>query len=560
MPAVQGNLQNLKPSQIRALERIYRRRFPADQAFSAEQAKELALLSRAIGRQIGVLIDRHGKPYMVLAGLSDSIYIPELPHVAPGRMRGLRLLHTHLSPELLSREDMMDLLFLRLDGAFVLSVDPEGNPSQWQAAWLAPPQIPQSVLAINGARQDSGCFLAKPRAWHDMACEHINIAREIEAVFSNSRMEIAASEGCAFLVSVSPEPAQTQELYLDELQALAESAGLTVGGRLIQRMAAPDPRLILGKGKLVELEVLALNARSDLLIFDGELTPAQLHNLADATERKVMDRTQLILDIFAQRATSSAGKLQVELAQLAYMQPRLAGKHKALDRLMGGIGGRGPGESKLETDRRKCRERMTAIRKDLERLKRQRALARRKRENRCIPLASLIGYTNAGKSTLLNTLTSSSVKAENRLFATLDPVTRRLRFPREREITISDTVGFIRSLPRELSEAFRATLEELKAADIFIHVADASHPELASQIAAVRKVLEDLDLLSTPSILVLNKADAIDAQTRESLESAYPTALLVSGLNGSGLDKLLQHLENELFMAKTIIKPDLAND
>ncbi|WP_165078681.1 GTPase HflX [Desulfovibrio sp. ZJ209] len=477
------------------------------------------------------------------------------------RLRGLRLLHTHLSPEGLTEEDLMDLLFLRLDAVIALSVNPEGEPVRWQAATLAP-----GGAAAPGAPP---CQVDEPRPWDRTAGDFAARAAEIEAALSALPAAPPSGPGAGFdagadagegagapcagralLVSVAPEPRAVQEQRLSELAELARTAGLAVCGRLIQRVARPDPHSILGKGKLAELEVMALRENADILVFDGELSPAQIHNLADITERKVIDRTQLILDIFAQHAASRAGRLQVELAQLRYMLPRLAGRNRALDRLMGGVGGRGPGESRLETDRRKVRERMTRLARELEKLRRQRGLARRGR--RGIPQAALVGYTNAGKSTLLNTLTRSRVLAENRLFATLDPATRRLRVPGEREVVIADTVGFIRNLPRELMDAFRATLEELAAADFLVHVADASHPDLLQQIASVETILEELGLHAVPRVLALNKWDRLPEPAREELRAAFPGAIPLSARNGEGLDALLRWLERQLALKRAM--------
>lgn len=469
------------------------------------------------------------------------------------RLRGLRLLHTHLSPEGLTEEDLMDLLFLRLDAIIALSVNPEGEPVRWQAATLAP-----------GGTATAGqppCQVDEPRPWDRTAADLAARAADIEAALSTlpaappSGLDAgdgpeAPCTGRALLVSVAPEPRPVQEQRLSELAELARTAGLAVCGRLIQRVARPDPHSILGKGKLAELEVMALRENADILVFDGELTPAQIHNLADITERKVIDRTQLILDIFAQHAASRAGRLQVELAQLRYVLPRLAGRNRALDRLMGGVGGRGPGESRLETDRRKVRERMTRLTQELEKLRRQRGLARRGR--RGIPQAALVGYTNAGKSTLLNTLTRSRVLAENRLFATLDPATRRLRVPGEREVVIADTVGFIRNLPRELMDAFRATLEELEAADFLVHVADASHPDLLQQIASVETILEELGLHQVPRVLALNKWDRLPGPAREELLAAFPGAMPLSARTGEGLDALSRWLERQLALQRAL--------
>lgn len=529
-----------------ALDRLYKRRFPLERVYANEQARELALLSHAINRQLGLLIDRSGKVQLVIVGDRNSIYIPDLPRLAQGKLRGWRLLHTHLSTAAINAEDMLDTLFLRLDCTVALTVNEEGEPLQWQGCWVMPQPAPDSLLELAGNPGPHSSYISVMRAWHDADLRHVEIAASIDAALPQSRGVNAAREN-AILVSVSSTPLPLQERNLDELAELAASAGLTPCDRLAWRVREPDPRLILGKGKLAELEIMALGANADTIIFDGELTPNQLNNLAQVTERKVIDRTQLILDIFAQRATTRTGKLQVELAQLNYMQPRLAGSHKAMDRLMGGIGGRGPGESRLETDRRKSRERMAALRRELERIKKQRKLARQKRLDSGIPLAALVGYTNAGKSTLLNILSRSATLVQNKLFATLDPVTRRLRFPEEREITVSDTVGFIRNLPAELLEAFAATLEELYNAAMLVHVADSSHPEMEQQIASVRNTLEELGLAETPALLVLNKCDKLKPQTRENLQAAWPNAIFISAATGEGLKELLEQIKNSFF-------------
>lgn len=532
-------MQGLKPSQLNALNRLFNRRFPAEDVYTIEQARELALLSRALGRQVGLLIDRKGRVQMVLVGEAGSILIPELPRGRTGqeRLRGLRLLHTHLSPDGISQEDLMDMLFLRLDAVIALNVNPTGDPVQWQAAHLLP----------SGAA-GKPYHLDAPQPWDRTAAQFTATAEALEEELARRGEDAreAADAPRALLVSVAAQPRILQERNLDELAELARTAGLTVAGRMAQRVAQVNPRLILGKGKVAELEVLALQGRAGMLVFDGELSPAQLHNLADITERKVIDRTQLILDIFAQHAVTRAGKLQVELAQLRYTQPRLVGKNRAMDRLMGGIGGRGPGETKLETDRRKSRERMARIRKELDQLRRQRAFTRARRSRQGIPLAALVGYTNAGKSTLLNRLTRSDVLVENKLFATLDPTTRRLRFPAEREIILADTVGFIRNLPKELMDAFRATLEELEAADLLVHVADASHPDLLQQISAVETILAEMELDRVPRLLVLNKWDQLAAPARAELADAFPLALPVSAKSGDGLNSLLEQLETDL--------------
>lgn len=524
MPAITGNLQGLKPSQLDALERLYKRRFPREQVFSHDQARELALLSRGIGRQIGLLIDRRGKVFLVIAGDAARVMIPELPKGGAD----LRLLHTHLNEDGLSREDLLDMLFLKLDAVVALTVGDSGEPGQWQYGVLQPEgKDPYAVSPL--------------RSWHENSWDfHENFQER------KNRTTPRESPDRAVLISVSTEPIHIQEGNLDELALLAKTAGLTVGDRLIQRVPAINPQFILGKGKLAELEIMALNANADLLVFDGEISPGQLNNIAETTRRKVIDRTQLILDIFARHAVTGAGKLQVELAQLAYAQPRLTGKHNALDRLMGGIGGRGPGESRLEMDRRKSRERMAHLRRELEKLRARRGRMRQNRERRGNPIISLVGYTNAGKSTLLNRLTNSSIITADRLFATLDPTARRLALPGNKKAIILDTVGFIRNLPRELMDAFSATLEELDKSDLLLHVVDASAADVWRQLDSVNEILRNLGLDEKKSLLVFNKCDCIDEGRKQDLKEAYPNAQFVSAHDGRGIAAMLEQISTEI--------------
>ena len=531
---------------MKALNRLGQRRYPVAGGYSPEQAHELAALSRLISRQIGLVIDRQGRVSMVIVGDTSSIMIPQLPHArtGAGRLRGLRLLHTHLVPEGLSREDLMDLLFLRLDSISVLTVDEWGQPMQFQNAHLMPPEP---------GKEDSGYTAGELMPWDRVEINFTEQAEHLEQEFGRV-IDDAVSTGTdadavrAVLVSVALDPRPVQERHLAELAELARTAGVSVTGSMIQRVASIHPRHILGRAKLAELEVLALQGQASLIIFDGELSPAQLNSLAELTERKVMDRTQLILDIFAKHAVTKAGKLQVEMAQLQYSLPRLSGRDRSLDRLAGGIfGNKGRGETKLELDRRRIRERITRIRKDLDELRRQRFHTRARRARQGLPLAALVGYTNAGKSTLLNTLTKADVLSENKLFATLDPTTRRLRFPKERELVLADTVGFIRSLPKELTEAFRATLEELEAADLLIHVVDASHPERDQQMESVERILADMELQNVPRITLMNKWDCVPAGDRVAFLLDRPDAIPVSALTGAGLEKAAAAIERMMF-------------
>ena len=360
----------------------------------------------------------------------------------------------------------------------------------------------------------------------------------------------------AILVSVTSGYVDEAEESLTELQELALSADVVVLDKIIQRRPKIDPKTLLGRGKLEELLIRSMRLGADLIIFDSELTPTQVRILSEATDLKVIDRPQLILDIFAQRAQSREGKLQVELAQLKYMLPRLVmGQNSAFSRLAGGIGGRGPGETKLETDRRRVRDKIAQLEKQVEGLRRQRYERRKNRTQRNLPLVSLVGYTNAGKSTLLNSLTQSAVYAEKKMFATLDPTSRRLRLPYEREVIINDTVGFIRDLPETLVAAFRATLEEISDSDLLLHVVDASNPAALQQIASVDKILTELHLNEIPQFVVLNKTDLADAEALDVLkrqisldkDAAY---VAVSAIQPKTLNALVEAV------AETIVVPE----
>jgi GTP-binding protein HflX len=335
---------------------------------------------------------------------------------------------------------------------------------------------------------------------------------------------------------------------VNELRELCRTAGVRVMGVIEQRRPEADPKTLIGRGKLEEVLIRAMQLDANVLIFDPDLTPIQAHAIADFTDLKVIDRTMLILDIFAQRAKSRDGKLQVELAQLRYRLPRLHEKNTMMSRLTGGIGGRGPGETKLEENRRRARERIHRLEKEIDRFSAQRAGRRAERVRRGLPVVAIVGYTNAGKSTLLNTLTRSDVLAEDRLFATLDPTTRRLRLPKEREIIVADTVGFIRDLPRDLARAFRATLEELDEADLLLHVVDAADPAREQQIGAVEAILSDLGLAETRRILVMNKVDLLSEEDRARLAHADGDLLVVaiSARDGASTGALLEAVEAAL--------------
>ncbi|MDY6836980.1 MAG: GTPase HflX [Thermodesulfobacteriota bacterium] len=500
---VHGNVGGLKASQVRRLNNLYRRRTLPAYIVSPELTKAVCQLSFEIRRQIGLLIDRRGWIAFVLVGTYQQIMIPNLEKYRSGggRLKGLRCVHTHLQQEPLTQDDLMDLALLNLDLMAAITVDKQGRPHSIHAAHLLPE-------GVNGANWE----ILPPLGLSQLDMDCYGLIRSLESEFARKlpAQRVKGAWQRAVLIGVTTAPRRVAEDSMAELRELAESSQIAVVDAVIQHRRRADPRFLMGQGKLSELVILALQKGADLLIFDQELNPSQVRSIADLTALKVIDRTQLILDIFARRARSREGKIQVELAQLKYLLPRLTGKGTAMSRLTGGIGGRGPGETKLEIDRRRVRDRIVHLEKSLASVQKQRAQRRAKRNKKGLPILSIIGYTNAGKSTLLNTLTRSSVLAESRLFATLDPTSRKKRLPKEAEVIITDTVGFIRELPRELITAFRATLEELEDADLLIHVIDISNPRCEHQVKSVEQILENLHLDEIRVLRVLNKQDLVD--------------------------------------------------
>ena len=504
MKRIYGHKRGLKPSQLKQVENLYRRRIPPELIISPELRRDVCQLSAALNRQIGLLIDRLGRITHVLLGDAQEIFIPDLSayRVAADRLRGLRCVHTHLRPEALSTDDLTDLALLRLDLMAAMEIGPEGQPG------------PIHWATVNPARNRKTPFQHQEtlRTSDDLDIGCSSLLQALESEFAQARAKIKRVKGVerAFLISVSTAPRKKAMDALAELRELARTNGIEILDTILQLPKKIDPRFLMGRGKLKETALLALTHDATLLVFDQELNPSQSRSISEQIDLKVIDRTQLILDIFAQRAQTREGKLQVELAQLRYLLPRLTTKNKAMSRLTGGIGGRGPGETKLEINRRRVRDRITRLDKSLKSVQKNRQQQRSRREKRGLPIISIIGYTNAGKSTLLNTLTRSAVVAENKLFATLDPSSRRLKFPREREVIITDTVGFIKDLPKELLVAFRATLEELSGADLLLHVIDVSNPRYMAQVRSVERLLADLRLDSIPEVRALNKIDRID--------------------------------------------------
>ncbi|MCK4509866.1 MAG: GTPase HflX [Desulfuromonadales bacterium] len=503
---IHGSTSGLKSSQVKALERIYQRRLPTGEVITPELARYLTEQSRELRRQIGLVVDRSGVVKYVVLGDDREIVIPDLTSFGLGRsgLRGLRCIHTHLKGESLSQDDLNDLALLRLDMMVSVAVGEDGLPGSVEFAHLIPPN-PDGQIHL----------LQKISSIHNWDLDFATFIRALDVELEQSRsasFDLGDSRERAILLSVTQAPLREAEDGMDELSELARTADVVVLDRIMQRSRKMNPRSLMGEGKLKEVVISALHKGATLLVFDQDLSPVQARTIAAMTDLKVIDRSQLILDIFARRAHTLDGKVQVELAQLKYILPRLSGKGTAMSRLMGGIGGRGPGETKLETDRRRIRDRITRLEKQLKSLSKGRLQRRQRRIKTGVPIVSIVGYTNAGKSTLLNALTQSEVFTEDLLFATLDTSTRRLRFPKEREVIITDTVGFIKQLPKSLMGAFKATLEELVDAHYLLHVVDISNPRFEEQIRAVDRILRDLDLEEIPRILVFNKIDLIPAE------------------------------------------------
>jgi len=480
----------------------------------------------------------------VVVGGPFGIWIPDLSDYRIGsgpRLRGLRCLHTHLKGESLTHDDFTDLALLRLDLMASIEVLDRGLPGKISVANLIP---------LNEKGENWRCWEPLPVTNLEVNCQHLIQALEDEFARIQKGRKAGDTRDRAILVHASSAPKSFIEDSLNELSDLADSAGVVVLDKISQRRHHFHPRYLMGREKLMDFSIRAFQRGADLLIFDQELNPSQMRSIADLTDLRVIDRTQLILDIFAQRAHSREGKLKVELAQMKYLLPRLTTKDSGLSRLTGGIGGRGPGETKLEIDRRKVRDRIHQLSREIEEVNRNRKLRRSLRQKNQIPVISIIGYTNAGKSTLLNGLTKSRVYVENKLFATLDPTSRRLRFPRERNILITDTVGFLRNLPQDLLDAFRATLEESKEAALLLHVIDLSHPRFEEQMEAVEKILEELELNRIPLLRVFNKVDKVDPEIANRLGQAFG-AVCISALDPGTFPPLLEKVEEKLSLAPT---------
>ena len=523
---------------------------PVNQVVTVELARHLTSISRRLSRQVGVLIARDGTIRNVIVGDGHRLEIPEIGRLrgGSGRFRGLRLVHTHLRGEPLSNDDLNDLALLRLDLVAGIAAREDGLPGFVEFAFVLPPRpsgkesgSPFEKIRVPTVQQLDFDFLDNMRA----------LEREFSRLVRGSAGATPQERALAIGVSGSDE-------RLLELCNLIESAGVIRTGQIKQSRRRIHPVTVVGRGKLQEIALAGMQQQAEVAILDVDLKPAQARAFEDATGLRSIDRTQLILDIFAQRAKSRDGKLQVELAQLKYSLPRLTDRDSGLSRLTGGIGTRGPGETVLEVGRRRIRDRIRVLQKQIVKLSRQRDVRRRRRRRRALPVVSLIGYTNAGKSTLLNALTGSRVATQAKLFLTLDPTSRRLRHPSRSDVIITDTVGFIADLPPDLLTAFRATLEELAEAKLLLHVVDAARAGLKKRIEAVDTILRRLSLHLTPQLLVFNKADLVEPNQMRSLVQRHG-AIGISAQTGAGIGQLVDRILATVVPGKLMQQPGSGN-
>lgn len=546
---IHGDTTGLSPSERKALERIYRRRVRPDMLSSPELTRALADVSHATRRQVGALVHRSGQVEYVVVGDSAKLMLPDLGRfrAGGGRFRGLRLIHTHLRNEALTRDDLVDLTRLRLDLVAAVCLSAAGLPQTVHYAHCVP--LP------DGSSADPFRTYG-PIPYGHLDCNPAALIAALEDEFARvtRTRHNHGKDGRAILVHVSgPRGVGAARDSLKELHELARTAGVEVADSILQVRDHADPKFVLGRGKLEEAVLRAMQLDASVLIFDRELSATQASAISQVSDMRVLDRTQLILDIFAQRAQSVDGKLQVELAQTRYLLPRLGTRDDALSRLTGGIGGRGPGETKLEMGRRRARERISVLETRLKRAARQREQRRALRGRRALSIVAIVGYTNAGKSTLLNAFTGSDVLAEDKLFATLDPCSRRMLLD-GRQVVVTDTVGFIRDLPKDLFAAFRATFEEASDADLLLQVVDASDPAHDEHLRTTEALLVELGLSDVKRLVLLNKTDLLPADQVENL-AARSGGIAISAHDPACVTSLRARLSQELDEIETNTEP-----
>jgi GTP-binding protein HflX len=536
-----GNTQGLDHLIRRRLLNLYKKRVDSSSIISIDLARNIIQVSREISRQVGLLINRRGGVESVIIGEKGGIAIPPLSteRVGRARFRGVRFIHTHLNGELLSREDLTDLAMLQFDLVACLTEGRGGTGETIHIGHLMPDDQKGRIWEFIG-----------PVSIQELHIDFIEFITALENEFVKARGRYYIvnkdQERCVLVCVVLPRIDKNIDDHISELKDLCYSAGISVVDVAIQRPKELHPKYLIGKGKIEEIIMKSQQLGADLLVFDVELTPGQIRNISSITDLKVIDRNQIILDIFAQRAKTNEAKIQVELAQLNYILPRLAEKNTAFSRLTGGIGARGPGETKLEIDKRRIREKIGFLEKRLNEIRKVRDKKREKRRGAQIPIISIIGYTNSGKSTLLNLLTNSNVEVEDKSFSTLNPTTRLVKYPERKNIIITDTVGFIKGLPDVLLRAFIATLEELEDADLLLHLVDISSPEFEERIRIVEDLIAPLHLEDKKRMIVFNKVDRMDKGVMRNIEERY-NAVSISCVKKEGIERLIRTIEAELF-------------
>jgi GTP-binding protein HflX len=527
----------------------------------------LAAISTEINQPVCAYLNRRGQVFRVGVGTVRQTQIPplELPRYGAERLSGIRCIATHLKSEPPNEAALTAMALQRLDALVVLNITGTGftrrgggSTGYVKEAYLAhlvsnTKQLVSTQQAANGTQNSEIYSSVSPPMSLDMLSQHdfLDLVENLEAEFQREfvAQEVDAENDRVLLVGVFTDHISPQQFQdtLAELTRLVDTAGGEVLQTLQQKRSRVHPQTVVGEGKVQEIALTAQTLGANLVVFDRDLSPAQVRNLERQIGVRVVDRTEVILDIFAQRARSSAGKLQVELAQLEYMTPRLTGRGQAMSRLGGGIGTRGPGETKLETERREIQKRISRLQKEVNQLQAHRSRLRQRRQHQEVPSVALVGYTNAGKSTLLNALTNAEVYTADQLFATLDPTTRRLVISHDdtgetQEILLTDTVGFIHELPASLMDAFRATLEEVTEADALMHLVDLSHPAWLSHIRAVRDILAQMPVTPGPALVVFNKIDQVDSATLALAQEEFPLAVFISASQRLGLETLRQRI------------------
>lgn len=549
---IYGNLQGLKPSQFKQLQKLYHQRIPIDRLTTTELAERIASISTDLKQPVCVYLNRRGQVIRVGVGTPRQTQIPplELPRYGEQRLSGIRCLATSLKPVPPTEACLTAMARQRLDALVMLTLTGSGVVRKGGGATGF---IDRAYLAHLLPVQDEQMWeVSSPQDIDDLAeQDFLDLITNLEAEFSREfvAQKVASDVDRVLLVGLMTGK-MTEQQFQDSLQELAllvDSAGGKVLATIEQKRDQPHPQTLIGAGKVEEIALQVQTLGANLVAFDHDLSPAQVRNLERQFGVRVVDRTEVILDIFAQRARSKAGKLQVELAQLEYMLPRLTGRGQAMSRLGGGIGTRGPGETKLETERRAIQKRITRLQQEVNQLQSHRSRLRQQRQQQEIPSVAIVGYTNAGKSTLINALTNADVYTADQLFATLDPTTRRLTVTdkntgESRTLLLTDTVGFIHELPPSLVDSFRATLEEVTEADALLHVVDLSHPAWESHIESVKKILGDMPLRPNIELIAFNKIDQAESEHLETAKANYPQAVFISATERLGFDTLRRRL------------------